>query len=113
MFSNRNSFKPLSLKPSFTKEYRPSFAYFLHNEWVLCFFFLPDLIPKENLEKWLNYLNNELPTIAFKSAMQPKDRNKVRIPPEVLKVKQKMAKALLEMKGLGWGPKAGVFFSGE
>lgn len=35
-----------------------------------------DLIPKENLEKWLNYLNNELPTIAFKSAMQPKDRNK-------------------------------------
>lgn len=76
----------------------------------LVFFFLPDLIPKENLEKWLNYLNNELPTIAFKSAMQPKDRNKVRIPPEVLKVKQKMAKALLEMKGLGWGPKAGVFW---
>ncbi|XP_053148177.1 guanine nucleotide-binding protein-like 3 [Hemicordylus capensis] len=33
-----------------------------------------DLIPKENLEKWLNYLNNELPTVAFKSAMQLKDR---------------------------------------
>ncbi|XP_066473245.1 guanine nucleotide-binding protein-like 3 isoform X2 [Tiliqua scincoides] len=34
-----------------------------------------DLIPKENLEKWLNYLNNELPTIAFKSATQLRDRN--------------------------------------
>ncbi|XP_061473976.1 guanine nucleotide-binding protein-like 3 isoform X2 [Rhineura floridana] len=33
-----------------------------------------DLIPKENLEKWLNYLNNEIPTIAFKSAMQLKDK---------------------------------------
>ncbi|KAJ7316748.1 hypothetical protein JRQ81_002910 [Phrynocephalus forsythii] len=33
-----------------------------------------DLIPKENLEKWLNYLNNEFPTIAFKSSMQLKDK---------------------------------------
>uniref|UniRef100_A0A670IY89 Guanine nucleotide-binding protein-like 3 n=1 Tax=Podarcis muralis TaxID=64176 RepID=A0A670IY89_PODMU len=33
-----------------------------------------DLIPKENLEKWLDYLNQELPTIAFKSAMQQKDK---------------------------------------
>ncbi|KAJ6667724.1 hypothetical protein lerEdw1_016045 [Lerista edwardsae] len=33
-----------------------------------------DLIPKENLEKWLNYLNNELPTIAFKSATHLRDR---------------------------------------
>ncbi|XP_054833070.1 guanine nucleotide-binding protein-like 3 [Eublepharis macularius] len=33
-----------------------------------------DLVPKENLEKWLHYLNNELPTIAFKSAMQLKDK---------------------------------------
>ncbi|XP_044307589.1 guanine nucleotide-binding protein-like 3 isoform X1 [Varanus komodoensis] len=33
-----------------------------------------DLIPKENLEKWLNYLNNELPTVAFKSSMQLKDK---------------------------------------
>ncbi|XP_070594754.1 guanine nucleotide-binding protein-like 3 [Erythrolamprus reginae] len=33
-----------------------------------------DLIPKENLENWLNYLNKDLPTIAFKSAMQIKDR---------------------------------------
>ncbi|XP_077181920.1 guanine nucleotide-binding protein-like 3 [Paroedura picta] len=33
-----------------------------------------DLIPKENLEKWLHYLNKELPTVAFKSAMQKKDR---------------------------------------
>uniref|UniRef100_A0A0B8RQN2 Guanine nucleotide-binding protein-like 3 n=1 Tax=Philothamnus irregularis TaxID=1899461 RepID=A0A0B8RQN2_9SAUR len=33
-----------------------------------------DLIPKENLENWLNYLNKDLPTIAFKSAMQIKDK---------------------------------------
>ncbi|XP_060095941.1 guanine nucleotide-binding protein-like 3 [Heteronotia binoei] len=33
-----------------------------------------DLIPKENLEKWLHYLNKEIPTVAFKSAMQKKDR---------------------------------------
>ncbi|XP_058023812.1 guanine nucleotide-binding protein-like 3 [Ahaetulla prasina] len=33
-----------------------------------------DLIPKENLENWLNYLNKDLPTIAFKSSMQIKDR---------------------------------------
>uniref|UniRef100_A0A0F7Z7K0 Guanine nucleotide-binding protein-like 3 n=1 Tax=Crotalus adamanteus TaxID=8729 RepID=A0A0F7Z7K0_CROAD len=33
-----------------------------------------DLIPKENLENWLSYLNKDLPTIAFKSAMQIKDR---------------------------------------
>uniref|UniRef100_A0ABM5FKD3 Guanine nucleotide-binding protein-like 3 n=1 Tax=Pogona vitticeps TaxID=103695 RepID=A0ABM5FKD3_9SAUR len=33
-----------------------------------------DLIPKENLEKWLNYLNNEFPTVAFKSSMQLKDK---------------------------------------
>ncbi|NXA33367.1 GNL3 protein, partial [Eudromia elegans] len=34
-----------------------------------------DLVPKENLEKWLNYLKNEFPTIAFKSATLIKDRN--------------------------------------
>ncbi|XP_048343909.1 guanine nucleotide-binding protein-like 3 [Sphaerodactylus townsendi] len=33
-----------------------------------------DLVPKENVEKWLHYLNQELPTVAFKSAMQIKDR---------------------------------------
>ncbi|NXW28319.1 GNL3 protein, partial [Phaetusa simplex] len=33
-----------------------------------------DLVPKENLEKWLNYLKKELPTIAFKSATLMKDR---------------------------------------
>ncbi|NXA45264.1 GNL3 protein, partial [Nothocercus julius] len=34
-----------------------------------------DLVPKENLEKWLNYLKNEFPTVAFKSATLLKDRN--------------------------------------
>ena len=43
----------------------------------LCFFF-PDLVPKENLEKWLNYLKKEFPTVAFKSATLMKDRTMVR-----------------------------------
>ncbi|KAM6387221.1 guanine nucleotide-binding protein-like 3 [Pluvialis apricaria] len=34
-----------------------------------------DLVPKENLEKWLNYLKKEFPTVAFKSATLMKDRN--------------------------------------
>ncbi|NXU52028.1 GNL3 protein, partial [Turnix velox] len=33
-----------------------------------------DLVPKENLEKWLNYLRKDFPTIAFKSATLTKDR---------------------------------------
>ncbi|NXI67417.1 GNL3 protein, partial [Anseranas semipalmata] len=34
-----------------------------------------DLVPKENLEKWLNYLKKEFPTVAFKSATLLKDRS--------------------------------------
>ncbi|KAH0630049.1 hypothetical protein JD844_012635, partial [Phrynosoma platyrhinos] len=34
----------------------------------------PDLVPKENLEKWVIYLNKEFPTVAFKSAIQLKDK---------------------------------------
>ncbi|XP_024051470.1 guanine nucleotide-binding protein-like 3 [Terrapene carolina triunguis] len=34
-----------------------------------------DLVPRENLEKWLHYLKNEFPTVAFKSSMQLKDRS--------------------------------------
>ncbi|XP_064310095.1 guanine nucleotide-binding protein-like 3 isoform X1 [Phalacrocorax carbo] len=33
-----------------------------------------DLVPKENLEKWLNFLKKEFPTVAFKSATLMKDR---------------------------------------
>ncbi|XP_078270171.1 guanine nucleotide-binding protein-like 3 [Rhinoraja longicauda] len=33
-----------------------------------------DLVPKENTEKWLKYLGNEFPTVAFKSSTQLKDR---------------------------------------
>ncbi|KFQ75229.1 Guanine nucleotide-binding protein-like 3, partial [Phoenicopterus ruber ruber] len=36
-----------------------------------------DLVPKENLEKWLNYLKKEFPTVAFKSATLMKDRTMV------------------------------------
>uniref|UniRef100_A0A672VBN4 Guanine nucleotide-binding protein-like 3 n=1 Tax=Strigops habroptila TaxID=2489341 RepID=A0A672VBN4_STRHB len=37
-----------------------------------------DLVPKENLEKWLNYLKKEFPTVAFKSATLMKDKTLVR-----------------------------------
>ncbi|XP_068013996.1 guanine nucleotide-binding protein-like 3 [Melanerpes formicivorus] len=33
-----------------------------------------DLVPKGNLEKWLNYLKKEFPTVAFKSATLTKDK---------------------------------------
>ncbi|KFR16916.1 Guanine nucleotide-binding protein-like 3, partial [Opisthocomus hoazin] len=36
-----------------------------------------DLVPKENLEKWLNYLKKEFPTVAFKSVTLMKDRTMV------------------------------------
>ncbi|XP_076400331.1 guanine nucleotide-binding protein-like 3 isoform X2 [Peromyscus maniculatus bairdii] len=42
-----------------------------------------DLVPKENLENWLNYLNKELPTVVFKASTNLKNRGKM------LKVKKK------------------------
>ncbi|NWH83919.1 GNL3 protein, partial [Aegithalos caudatus] len=33
-----------------------------------------DLVPKDNVEKWLNYLKKEFPTVAFKSATRMKDK---------------------------------------
>ncbi|NXI09722.1 GNL3 protein, partial [Irena cyanogastra] len=33
-----------------------------------------DLVPKDNIEKWLSYLKNEFPTVAFKSATMMKDK---------------------------------------
>ncbi|OBS59919.1 hypothetical protein A6R68_08950 [Neotoma lepida] len=42
-----------------------------------------DLVPKENLENWLNYLNKELPTVVFKASTNIKSREKM------LKVKKK------------------------
>ncbi|NXG53280.1 GNL3 protein, partial [Psilopogon haemacephalus] len=36
-----------------------------------------DLVPKENMEKWLNYLKKEFPTVAFKSATLTKDKTMV------------------------------------
>ncbi|XP_030139000.4 guanine nucleotide-binding protein-like 3 [Taeniopygia guttata] len=33
-----------------------------------------DLVPKDNVEKWLNYLKKEFPTVAFKSATIMKDK---------------------------------------
>ncbi|ORY97745.1 P-loop containing nucleoside triphosphate hydrolase protein [Syncephalastrum racemosum] len=34
-----------------------------------------DLVPKENIEKWLKYLRNEYPTISFKASTQSQRRN--------------------------------------
>ncbi|NWV95303.1 GNL3 protein, partial [Machaerirhynchus nigripectus] len=33
-----------------------------------------DLVPNDNVEKWLNYLKKEFPTVAFKSATMMKDK---------------------------------------
>ncbi|XP_038627934.1 guanine nucleotide-binding protein-like 3 [Tachyglossus aculeatus] len=33
-----------------------------------------DLVPKENLKRWLRYLQKEFPTVVFKSSVQPKDK---------------------------------------
>ncbi|XP_005376967.1 PREDICTED: guanine nucleotide-binding protein-like 3 [Chinchilla lanigera] len=35
-----------------------------------------DLVPKENLENWLNYLTKELPTVVFKASTHPKDKGR-------------------------------------
>lgn len=36
-----------------------------------------DLVPKENLENWLNYLTKELPTVVFKAFTNQKDKRKM------------------------------------
>ncbi|NXX71345.1 GNL3 protein, partial [Spizella passerina] len=38
-----------------------------------------DLVPKDNAEKWLNYLKKEFPTVAFKSATMMKDKTMGRV----------------------------------
>ncbi|XP_023563589.1 guanine nucleotide-binding protein-like 3-like protein [Octodon degus] len=39
------------------------------------FLFFPDLVPKEVVAKWLDYLRNELPTVAFKASTQHQVKN--------------------------------------
>ena len=34
-----------------------------------------DLVPRENVEKWLKYLRNEYPTVAFKASTQSQRSN--------------------------------------
>ena len=36
-----------------------------------------DLVPRENVEKWLKYLRNEFPTLAFKASTQTQKHNLV------------------------------------
>ncbi|XP_008511334.1 guanine nucleotide-binding protein-like 3 isoform X2 [Equus przewalskii] len=44
-----------------------------------------DLVPKQNLENWLNYLKKELPTVVFKASTHLKDKGKI------IKVRKKAA----------------------
>ncbi|KAM9186164.1 guanine nucleotide-binding protein-like 3 [Dugong dugon] len=44
-----------------------------------------DLVPKENLESWLHYLEKELPTVVFRASTNWKDKGKL------IKVKKKAA----------------------
>ena len=36
----------------------------------ICFLVLIDLVPRENVERWLKYLRTEFPTVAFKASTQ-------------------------------------------
>jgi nuclear GTP-binding protein len=36
-----------------------------------------DLVPKENVERWLKYLRQELPTVAFKASTQEQNERLV------------------------------------
>lgn len=38
---------------------------------------LADLVSKEIVEKWIKYLRNEFPTVAFKSSTQQQNKNLV------------------------------------
>ena len=40
-------------------------------------FLISDLVPKEIVDKWLKYLRNEFPTIAFKASTQSQKQNLV------------------------------------
>ena len=44
-----------------------------------CIHNFTDLVPKENVEKWLKYLRNEFPTVAFKASTQEQTTNLVSI----------------------------------
>lgn len=41
------------------------------------FTLITDLVSKEIVEKWIKYLRNEFPTIAFKASTQQQNRNLV------------------------------------
>ena len=44
---------------------------------LIIFVLSSDLVPKENVEKWLKYLRNEFPTVAFKASTQTQRENLV------------------------------------
>ena len=40
-------------------------------------YFISDLVPREIVDKWLKYLRNEFPTVAFKASTQNQKQNLV------------------------------------
>lgn len=40
--------------------------------------FIIDLVSKDIVEKWIKYLRNEFPTVAFKASTQQQNKNLVR-----------------------------------
>jgi len=52
-----------------------------------------DLVPKENVEKWLKYLRNEYPTLAFKASTQTQSDNLSRSRVSVAKASEDMLKS--------------------
>lgn len=52
-----------------------------------------DLVPKEVVEKWLDYLRNELPTVAFKASTQQQVRNLNRCPVPVEQASESLLKS--------------------
>lgn len=40
--------------------------------------YIIDLVSKEIVEKWIKYLRNEFPTVAFKASTQQQNKNLVR-----------------------------------
>lgn len=47
-------------------------------DWTLCFILcVVDLVPKENVERWIQCLQLEFPVVAFKASTQIKDKTVV------------------------------------
>lgn len=58
--------------------------------WIQCYIFcVVDLVPQENVEKWIQCLQLEYPVVAFKASTQIKDKTVVGSALDTLVVKPK------------------------